>query len=122
MPDTAITPEHERYLWLRDGKSIHGGWCGSAPFVMSPARSRLYAIAKLKADALDTEIDADILHNRVHELYVSNELVERGLVPIGADGNPVEWNSDEYSEALYKLAQQVLGWSDERFKKANEFK
>lgn len=74
------------------------------------------------AEALDTEIDADILHNRAHELYVSNELVERGLVPVDTDGHNVEWNSDEYYDALYKLAQQVLGWSDERFKKANEFK
>lgn len=117
-----MTPEHERYVWLRDGKSIHGGWCGSAPFVMSPNRSRLYAIAVVRAEALDTEIDADILDNRAQELYISNELVERGLVPLGDDGHNVEWNSDEYSEALYKLAQQVLGWSDERFKKAYEFK
>lgn len=105
------TPEAERYLWLRDGRSRNGGWGGRAPFVMSPSRSRLYAIHALRAEALDAEIDNDIIENKVEELHLSGELVERGLLPAGSH---VDCCDEVYCDALYALAQAELGWSDER--------
>jgi len=104
-----MTPEHERYAWLRDGKSHWSGWGGSAPFVMSPNRSRLYAIAVVRAAALDAEIDADIINTTVENLHAENAIIERELMP-----PPIDRYSDEYSDALYKLAQSELGWTDER--------
>ena len=112
-----MTPEHERYVWLRDGKSHWGGWCGSAPFVMSPNRSRLYAIAVVRSAALDAEIDADIINTTVENLHAENAVVERELMPA-----PVDRDSDEYSDMLFKLAQTELGWTDERTKIAMDFK
>ena len=103
-----MTPEHERYIWLRDKKTRYGGYCGSAPFVMSPSKSRLYAIHKLVEDALDAEIDSDILDNKVEDLHQSNEIVERGIMVY-----PDRY-SEEYNDALFKLAQIELGWDDTR--------
>jgi hypothetical protein len=112
-----MTPEHERYVWLRDGKSHFGGWGGSAPFVMSPNRSRLYAIAVVRAAALDAEIDADIINTTVEKLHAENAIVERELMP-----SPVDRYSDEYGDALFKLAQSELGWDEARTKIAMDFK
>jgi len=114
--DTPLSPEHERYAWLRDGKSHYGGRGGSAPFVMSPNRSRLYAIHRLRAEALDAEIDADILSTKAQKLHEHNEVVERGLM-VRPDRD-----SDEYADVLYKLAQTELGWTDVRTKIAKDFK
>lgn len=111
------TPEMERYLWLRDGKSRNRGYCGRAPYVVSPSRSRLYAVYELRAAALDAEIDADILDNKAHDLHVANEVVERGLLPDGASSRDLD---GPYVEALYKLAQKELGWTDERAAIARE--
>lgn len=105
------TPEAERYLWLRDGQSKNRGYGGSAPFVISPSRSRLYAIHALKAAALDAEVDADILDSKVSALHVSNEVVERGLLPEGASTRDFE---GPYVEVLYRLAQHELGWTNAR--------
>jgi hypothetical protein len=112
-----MTPEHERYVWLRDGKSAYGGYCGRAPFVMSPNRSRLYAIAQLRAAALDAEVDSDIFHTTLQNLHITNEIAEREILPY-----PIDWDSVDYEEALCKLAQSELGWDDERTKIAKEFK
>ena len=117
------SPEHERYAWLRDGKSRYGGYCGSAPFVMNPRKSKLYAIATLQAVELDVSIDHDIFFNKVEELELRNEVVERGLVPPEGRYHPEydRISSDAYCQVLYKLAQADLGWSDERVKLAMEY-
>jgi hypothetical protein len=104
-----ISPEHERYLWLRDGKSRRAGWCGSAPYVISPNKSRLYAIAKLRALHLDLEIDYDILIDKVEDLHLHNEIVEREIM-IQPDKN-----SEEYNNCLHVLAAIELGWTMQRF-------
>ncbi|WP_421883207.1 hypothetical protein [Methylibium sp.] len=105
------TPEHERYVWLRDGRSRYGGYCGSAPFVMNPRQSRLYAIAQFRAAELDVAIDADIFWNKVGALHDANDVVERGLLPDGASPHDFE---GPYVDALELLAQRELGWDDAR--------
>lgn len=111
-----MTPEHERYLWLREGKSHYGGYCGSAPFVMLPNKSRLYAIAVARSEVLDTEIDLDILNTKIQRLYEQNEITERGLNPCKFDRY-----SQEYSDILFELARTELKWSNERVNKLKEF-
>jgi hypothetical protein len=101
-----------RYRWLRDRKSAYGGYCGSAPFVMDPSRSRLYAIADLRSKALDLSVDADMLHTTVKSLHESNEINERGLMPEGASWRDLD---GPYVDALYKLAKEELGYTDARF-------
>lgn len=101
-----------RYRWLRDGKSAYGGYCGSAPYVIDPGRSRLYAIETLKSNALDLSLDADMLHTKVQRLHESNEIVERGLMPEGASSRDFD---GPYVDALYKLAKEELGFSDVQF-------
>jgi hypothetical protein len=101
----------ERYQWLRNGRSRNGGYCGTAPYVVDPNRSRLYAMEKLRGDWLDLHVDADILDNECMRLHYDNEVVERGLMPEG--GSHHEFDGP-YGQALTKLAQQTLGWSDKR--------
>lgn len=110
-----MTPEHERYVWLRDGKSRRGGYCGSAPYVISPTKSRLYAIASLRAAQLDAEVDYDILENKASELDLHNAVVERELMY-----RPDKF-SDEYANCLYVLAGIELGWDASRFERAMKF-
>ena len=105
-----IDANAQRYEWLRDGKSHCGGWCGSAPYVISPNKSRLYAIHALRAAELDLDIDEDMIDSKVEELHKTNEIVERGIMQY-----PVDRDSEEYDEALYQLAKTELGWTDERY-------
>lgn len=105
------TPETERYLWLRNGKSRYGGYCGSAPYVLLPQRSRLYALYRSRGEELDAAIDQDIFATRLQELHEANEVVERGLLPDGASPRDFE---GPYIDALEKLTQEVLGWDDAR--------
>ena len=101
-----------RYRWLRDGKSDNRGWCGSAPYVIDPRRSRLYAMADLRSQALDVSIDADIFGAKVNELHHHNEIVERGLLPAGASTKDFD---GPYIDALYALAKKELGFTDQQF-------
>lgn len=101
----------ERYKWLRNGRSRNAGWGGSAPYVVNPTRSRLYAIERLRGDWLDIGVDADIFDNECMRLHVANEVVERGLMP--EDGSVYDYDGP-YGVALQKLAQETLGWSDKR--------
>ena len=107
--DAQILADAERLRWLRDGKSINRGYCGRAPFVMLPNKSRLYAIADARGETLNLEVDTDILDNKVAELHAANHLVESGIV--GADGP--RWPSDEYTNLLEKEAFRLLGWDAE---------
>jgi hypothetical protein len=93
---------------------------------MSPGRSRLYAIHQLRAEALDAEIDADIFYTKASELHESNEVIERRIIerPMNHPANEA-WHCDrdgeEYINALDKLTQQLLGWTDERTKIALDY-
>lgn len=113
-----MTPDEERYRWLRDGKTIYGGYGGHAPFVWSP-KSRLYAVYSLRAANLDASVDADILHNKMHSLHIANELVERGLLPVGVVKS--DFSDEAYCTALQKLAQTELDWDNERTKNADDY-
>lgn len=105
-----IDANAQRYEWLRDGKSHCGGWGGSAPYVISPNKSRLYAIHALRAAELDLDIDEDMIDSKAQRLYETNEVVERGIMK-----SPVDRDSEDYIEALYQLAKTELGWTDERY-------
>lgn len=100
-----------RYLWLREGKSKDSGWGGSAPFVMNPSQSRLFAVAKLRGEQLDVAIDMDMLDTKADELHIANEVVERGRLPKGSRASS---DDDPYVDALYALAKQELGFTDKQ--------
>jgi hypothetical protein len=98
-----INADAQRYVHLRDGKSIY---CEFAPCILNRS-----SMIKVKGKEADLLIDNDILDTKMAELDHDNEIVERDLLPEGVE---VSCLDETYCKLLEEVALQDLQFSEER--------